>query len=232
MHRSPRMISDGHAGLDTARDHTVSAFSATTTTRAEGVVLRSVSHPGPPEVDRHAAQDAVRQLLLALGQDVNHPELAETPRRVAEAFEELLTPEPFRLTTFANEEEYDELVIARGIPFRSLCAHHLLPFIGVAHIAYLPDERILGLSKLARTVEMFSRGLQVQERLTQQVGSWLDQHLRPKGLGVVIEAEHLCMSLRGVQARGVRTITSSLHGLVRDDARTRAEFLTLTGSHG
>jgi GTP cyclohydrolase I len=120
-------------------------------------------------------------------------------------------------------------VIARDIPVRSLCAHHLLPFTGVAHVAYLPDERILGLSKLARTVEMFARGLQVQERLTSQVGSWLDHHLRPKGVGVVIEAEHLCMSLRGVQARGARTVTSSLHGLVRDDARTRAEFLALAG---
>ena len=191
--------------------------------------LRVVGSPGPPTIDRDAAQSAVRQMLSALGQDVNDPEIDETPRRVVAAFEELLTPEPFQLTTFANEEGYDELVIARDIPIRSLCAHHLLPFIGVAHVAYLPAERILGLSKLARTVEMFSRGLQVQERLTQQVGAWLDHHLQPKGVGVVIEAEHLCMSLRGVQARGARTITSSLYGLVRDDARTRAEFLSLAG---
>lgn len=191
--------------------------------------LSLVAGPAAPTVDRAAASRAVRQLLAALGQDVDDPELAETPRRVVAAFEELLTPSPFRLTTFANEEGYDELVIARDIPVRSLCAHHLLPFTGVAHVAYLPDERILGLSKLARTVEMFARGLQVQERLTSQVGSWLNHHLRPKGVGVVIEAEHLCMSLRGVQARGARTVTSSLHGLVRDDARTRAEFLALAG---
>lgn len=191
--------------------------------------LSLVAGPAAPTVDRAAASSAVRQLLAALGQDVDDPELAETPRRVVAAFEELLTPAPFRLTTFANEEGYDELVIARDIPVRSLCAHHLLPFTGVAHVAYLPDERILGLSKLARTVEMFASGLQVQERLTSQVGSWLNHHLRPKGVGVVIEAEHLCMSLRGVQARGARTVTSSLHGLVRDDARTRAEFLALAG---
>jgi GTP cyclohydrolase I len=187
-----------------------------------------VAGPAAPSIDRPAASRAVRSLLAALGQDVDDPELADTPRRVVAAFEELLTPTRFRLTTFANEEGYDELVLARDIPVRSLCAHHLLPFMGVAHVAYLPDQRILGLSKLARTVEMFSRGLQVQERLTSQVGAWLDQHLRPKGVGVVIEAEHLCMSLRGVQASGTRTVTSSLHGLIRDDARTRAEFLALT----
>jgi GTP cyclohydrolase I len=184
---------------------------------------------GAPAIDRRTAEQAVRDLLAALGQDVDDPELADTPRRVAAAYAELLTPSPFRLTTFANDAGYDELVIARDIPVRSLCAHHLLPFIGVAHVAYLPDERILGLSKLARTVEMFSRGLQVQERLTSQIGSWLDRHLRPKGVGVIVEAEHLCMTLRGVQARGSLTVTSSLHGIVRDDARTRAEFLALAG---
>jgi GTP cyclohydrolase I len=189
--------------------------------------LSVVTEPAAPAIDRAAAQRAVRDLLGALGQDPTHPELAGTPRRVVDAFEELLTPAPFELTTFANDDGYDELVIARDIPVRSLCAHHLLPFTGVAHVAYLPDERILGLSKLARATEMFSRGLQVQERLTTRIGAWLDEHLRPKGVGVVIEAEHLCMTMRGVQARGARTVTSSLHGLVRDDARTRAEFLAL-----
>lgn len=189
--------------------------------------LTVVADPPLPTIDHHAARAAVRDLLAALGQNIDDPELAETPRRVVAAFEELLAPAPFRLTTFANNENYDELVVVRDIPVQSLCAHHLLPFTGVAHVAYLPDERILGLSKLARAVEMFARGLQVQERLTSQVGAWLNESLRPKGVGVVIEAEHLCMSLRGVQARGARTVTSSLHGLVRDDARTRAEFLAL-----
>ena len=190
-------------------------------------VLAVVAEPSAPAINSVAATLAVRDLLVALGQDVDDPELAETPRRVVAAFEELLSPAPFRLTTFANDEGYDELVIARDIPVRSLCAHHLLPFTGVAHVGYLPDERILGLSKLARVTEMFARGLQIQERLTTQIGAWLDDQLHPKGLGVVIEAEHLCMTMRGIQAGGARTVTSSLHGLVRDDARTRAEFLTL-----
>ena len=183
-----------------------------------------------PAIDRDAASAAVRSLLSALGQDPTDPELAETPRRVVAAFEELLTPAPFDVTTFANEEGYDELVLARDIPVHSLCAHHLLPFTGVAHVAYLPADRILGLSKLARAVELFARGLQVQERLTTQIGAWLDDQLQPKGVGVVIEAEHLCMTLRGVHARGARTVTSSLRGAVRDDARTRAEFLALVRS--
>jgi GTP cyclohydrolase I len=189
--------------------------------------LTVVTDPAVPAIDHRAARDAVLLLLRALGQDTDDPDLAETPRRVVAAFEELLAPSPFRLTTFPNDERYDELVVVRDIPVQSLCAHHLLPFIGVAHVAYLPDQRIVGLSKLARAVEMFARGLQVQERLTSQVGRFLDESLLPKGVGVVIEAEHLCMSLRGVQAHGARTVTSSLHGLVRDDARTRAEFLAL-----
>ncbi|MGH9247865.1 MAG: GTP cyclohydrolase I FolE [Acidimicrobiales bacterium] len=186
-----------------------------------------MADPATPAIDRHAACDAVRDLLAALGQNTDTAELTETPRRVVEALEELLTPAPFRLTTFPNHDGYDELVIARDIPVRSLCAHHLLPFTGEAHVAYLPADRILGLSKLARVVEMFSRGLQTQERLTSQVGEWLDEQLAPKGVGVVIEAEHLCMTMRGVQAHGARTVTASLHGLIRDDARTRAEFLAL-----
>ncbi len=180
-------------------------------------------------IDLDAAETAVRDLLIALGQNPDSEHLRETPRRVALAYEEFLSPEPFVPTTFPNDEGYDELVLVRDIPFHSLCQHHLLPFSGVAHVGYLPAARILGLSKLARVVEHFARGLQVQERLTKQIGDWLDARLAPKGVGVVLEAEHLCMSLRGVQAVGSRTVTSSLHGLVRDDARTRAEFLDLTG---
>jgi GTP cyclohydrolase I len=122
--------------------------------------------------------------------------------------------------------------VARAIPFHSLCMHHLLPFHGVAHIGYLPGERIIGLSKLGRVVELFARDLQIQERLTTQVARWLQRELEPKGVGVVLEAEHMCMSLRGVQKFGSRTVTSALHGLVRDDARTRQEFLALTIDQG
>ncbi len=183
----------------------------------------------PARVDVEGAAAAVRALLVALGEDPDSEHLRDTPRRVALAYEELLTPRRFVPTTFPNDEGYDELVLVRDIPFHSLCEHHLLPLSGVAHVGYLPADRIVGLSKLARVVEHFARGLQVQERLTKQIGDWLDEELAPKGVGVVLEAEHLCMSLRGVQAVGARTVTSSLHGLIRDDARTRSEFLDLTG---
>jgi GTP cyclohydrolase I len=180
-------------------------------------------------VDRAAVARATRDLLIALGADLDREGLRETPRRMAAAYLELLTPEPFSMTTFPNDEGYDELVVVRDIPFQSLCMHHVLPFYGVAHVAYLPAERILGLSKLARVVDLFARDLQLQERLTTQIAGWLQQQLQPKGVGVVLEAEHLCMSMRGVQKPGAKTVTSALHGLVRDDPRTREEFLSLTG---
>jgi GTP cyclohydrolase I len=183
---------------------------------------------GSPINDR-AVEQAARGLLVALGADLDDEGLRDTPRRMADAYAELLTPEPFNLTTFANDEGYDELVVVRDIPFQSLCMHHVLPFHGLAHVGYLPDERILGLSKLARVVELFARGLQLQERLTTQIADCLQRELQPKGVGVVLEAEHACMSLRGVQKPGSRTVTSALHGLVRDDPRTREEFLSLTG---
>ena len=184
----------------------------------------------PRPIDRDAATAAARDLLLALGADLQDESLRETPRRVADAFAELLTPVPFSATTFPNDEGYDELVVARSIPFHSLCEHHLLPFHGVAHVGYLPGERIIGLSKLARVVELFARRMQVQERMTVQIANWLAEELQPKGIGVVLEAEHLCMSLRGVQKPGSRTVTSALQGLVRDDMRTRQEFLELVRS--
>jgi GTP cyclohydrolase I len=183
-------------------------------------------------VDVSAAEQAVADLLRALGRDPESPHLTETPRRVAAAYAELLTAPQFDLTTFPNDEGYNELVLATGIPVQSLCEHHLLPFSGVAHIGYLPGDRILGLSKLVRVLDLFARDLQVQERLTQQVADWLQENLAPRGVGVVIEAEHLCMSLRGVRARGARTTTSALHGLLREDARSRQEFFSLTGTGG
>ena len=184
-----------------------------------------------PAIDRARASAAIAELLAAFGRDIRSPHLAETPRRVADAFAELLTPRPFEATTFPNEEGYDELVVVAGIPFDSLCEHHLLPFSGVAHVGYVPGSRLLGLSKFARIVERFARDLQVQERLTRQVAGWIDAELRPRGAGVVLEAEHLCMSLRGVQARGVRTTTTAFTGAIRDDAQVRREFLARCGMH-
>jgi GTP cyclohydrolase I len=187
---------------------------------------------GQQTINLPAAERSVRSLLVALGRDPDSEDLHDTPRRVAATFVELLTHEPFDLTTFANDEGYDELVVARDIPFQSLCQHHLLPFHGVAHLGYLPGERILGLSKLARVIDLFSHGLQVQERLTTQVAEWLQEHLQPKAVGVVLDAEHLCMSLRGVRAVGARTITSAMRGLLHDDPRTRQEFLAITRVSG
>jgi GTP cyclohydrolase I len=182
----------------------------------------------PPLVDRDALQCAVSDLLRALGADPGSDGLRETPRRVAEAYVELLTPPAFRATTFPNDDGYDGLIVAQAIPFHSLCMHHLLPFRGVAHVGYLPGERIIGLSKLARVVERFARALQIQERMTVQIADWLEAELRPAGVGVRLEAEHMCMSLRGVQRPGARTVTSALRGAIRDDAETRQEFLALT----
>ncbi|MGW3602756.1 GTP cyclohydrolase I FolE [Micromonospora sp. NPDC005161] len=182
-----------------------------------------------PRRDPAAAERAAAEFLTALGVDLSANGLADTPGRMARAYAELLTPREFQLTTFDNDEGYDELVLARAIPIRSVCEHHLLPFVGVAHVGYLPGERILGLSKLARVVELFAHGPQVQERLTKQIADWLTTQLRPRGVGVVIEAEHLCMTLRGVRAVGSSTITSTLLGTLRDDHRSRAEFFTLAG---
>lgn len=198
---------------------------------ADGTPHRELHVVKGVEIDIEAAEVAIADLLAALGQDPRDEHMRDTPRRVAAAYAEMLAPRPFHLTTFPNDEHYDELVVASGIPFFSLCQHHLLPFTGVAHVAYLPGKRILGLSKLARVVELFSRGFQVQERLTKQIADWLQEHLVPGGVGVVLQGEHQCMALRGVQAPGVVSVTSALHGVLRDDARSRAEFFTLAGIH-
>jgi GTP cyclohydrolase IA len=180
-------------------------------------------------VDLMAAERAAGDFLRALGISTESESLRGTPGRMARAYAELFSPRPFDLTTFPNDEGYDELVLARGIPLRSVCEHHLLPFTGTVHIGYLPGERILGLSKLARVAEHFAYRPQVQERLTKQIADWLAEHLAPKGVGVVIEAEHTCMTLRGVQAAGSCTVTSTLLGTLREDPRSRAEFFALTG---
>jgi GTP cyclohydrolase I len=184
--------------------------------------------PEPAGVDLVAAEQAARAMLTALGCAVDGESMAETPRRMVGAYAELLAPRSFDLTTFPNDEHYDELVLARSIPVQSLCEHHMLPFVGVAHVGYLPGERIVGLSKLARVVELFARRPQVQERLTKQIADWLRENLDPQGVGVVIEAEHSCMTLRGVRAAGATTVTSTLLGAMRSDSRSRAEFLALT----
>jgi GTP cyclohydrolase I len=179
-----------------------------------------------------AATAAAREMLAALGVPVDEEDLADTPRRLVHAYAELLTPGAFEMTTFPNREHYDELVLVRDIPVRSLCEHHMLPFVGVAHVGYLPGERIVGLSKLARTVDFHARRVQTQERLTSQVADDLQEQLAPLGVGVVIEAEHTCMSVRGARAAGARTVTARLLGQLRENPASRAEFLALTREQG
>jgi GTP cyclohydrolase I len=187
--------------------------------------------PARGQVDQLAATEAARDFLIALGIDVTREGLAETPARMTRAYAELFTSRPFTATTFLNDAAYDELVVARGIPVVSVCEHHLLPFTGTAAVGYLPGDRILGLSKLARLVEHFARRPQVQERLTQQVADWLTDRLAPRGVGVLIQAEHTCMTLRGAAAAGSTTVTSAYLGALRHDAATRAEFVALAGVH-
>ena len=186
---------------------------------------------GRGAIDLGRAEAAADELLAALGVDLDDESLAGTPARGARMYAELLTPLPFTATTFPNDGGYDELVVATQIPFHSLCEHHLLPFTGVAHVGYLPGERIVGLSKLARVVDHFARGLQVQERLTTAIADWLDEQLAPHGVGVLLEAEHLCMSMRGVKKPGSTTVTSAVRGLFRHDVAARAEAMAFV-NHG
>jgi GTP cyclohydrolase IA len=187
--------------------------------------------PGSTEVE-----DAVRIILRGLGEDPDRQGLERTPDRVRRMYAELTAGYHVDADRLLNgavfDVEYSEMVVVRNIPFYSLCEHHLLPFFGTAAVAYIPRGRVVGLSKIPRIVEMFARRLQVQERLTQQVADWLQTHLAPRGVGVVVEAEHLCMTMRGVRATGTSTVTSAVHGLLRDDARSRAEFFALTTAVG
>ncbi|MFD5213593.1 GTP cyclohydrolase I FolE [Microbacterium sp. NPDC058345] len=188
----------------------------------------------PRPVDLEAAEQAGRLFLRALGIDpdaADAPDLARTPHRFAAAYAELLSPRPFDFTTFANREGYDEMVLVRDVAVQSLCEHHLLPFTGVAHVAYLPAERVVGLSKIPRMVDHFARRPQTQERLTVQIAEALALNLQPRGVGVIVEATHSCMTLRGARAGGAATKTSAVRGALRDDARSRAEFFALVAGH-
>ena len=181
-------------------------------------------------VDRPRVERLVAELLEAIGDDPRRDGLRNTPRRIALMYEELFSgneADPAAHLTVTFSAEHDEMVMVRDIPFASLCEHHMIPFIGKAHVAYIPgdDGRITGLSKLARLVDDFARRLQVQERMTTQIADCLEEVLEPRGVLVVVEAEHLCMSMRGVKKPGTLTITSAVRGLFRDDPRTRAEAM-------
>ena len=182
-------------------------------------------------MDKERIQNAVREILLAVGEDPDREGLLETPKRVANMYEEIfagLSEDPKQHIKLFNEQSNDEMVIVKDIPFYSMCEHHLLPFFGKAHIGYIPsDNKIIGLSKLARIVDNFAKKPQVQERLTSDIADFLNDNLQPKGVAVIMEAEHMCMTMRGARAAGSKTQTSALRGIMRTDAKTRAEVLSL-----
>lgn len=182
-------------------------------------------------MDKKKIESAVRDIIKAVGEDIKRPEIANTPRRVADMYEEILSGmnlNPEKELEVIFEKEHDEIVLLKGIPLYSICEHHLLPFIGKAHVAYIPrGSRVTGLSKLARVVDILAKRLQVQERLTTDIADIIMKKLRPKGVMVIIEAEHLCMSMRGVKKPGVITTTSAVRGVFRKNQKTRAETLAL-----
>ncbi len=183
-----------------------------------------------------ALADLVRSQLIALGENPDRKGLLKTPDRVARSLQFLTAGYKADVSKVINgaifEDEADEMVTQKDIYFFSLCEHHLLPFSGVCHISYLPKGKVIGLSKLARVVDVFSRRLQIQERLTRQIADCLQEHLNPRGVAVVMEATHLCMTMRGVQKPGSTTVTSAMLGGFKEDSRTRAEFLGLLSKHG
>lgn len=182
-------------------------------------------------VDKEAIQEAVLTILRAIGESPEREGLVDTPRRIADMYEELFTGtrfDPMELLTVGfDEERHKEMVVVKDIPFFAMCEHHLLPFHGVAHVGYIPNGRIVGISKIARLVEALARRPQVQERFTSQVADLLMEGLRARGAAVVVEAEHLCMTMRGVKKPGSRVVTSATRGIFRENPSTRAEFLSL-----
>ncbi len=182
-------------------------------------------------IDKERIEKAVLEIIMAIGEDPNREGLRDTPRRIAEMYAELfegLHQDPMEVLRVGfEEEEHQEMVILRDIPFYSMCEHHFLPFHGVAHIGYIPDKRIVGISKLARVVEILARRPQLQERLTGQIADVIMEGLQPKGVGVIIEAEHLCMTARGIKKPGSIVVTSANRGIFRTKLATRQEFLSL-----
>jgi GTP cyclohydrolase I len=183
-------------------------------------------------IDQARAEAAIRELLIAVGEDPDRPGLQDTPARVARAYAETfggLHQDPLEVLATTFEEDHDELVLVKDIPMYSTCEHHLVPFHGAAHLAYIPGEdgRVTGLSKLARLVDLYARRPQVQERMTRQIADAMVEGLKPRGVLVILEAEHLCMAMRGIRKPGSRTVTSAVRGIFRDNAATRAEAMSL-----
>jgi GTP cyclohydrolase I len=186
-------------------------------------------------VDKERIQRAVREIIAAVGEDASRDGLQETPRRIADMYEEIfagLRTDPYQFLGVTFDEAYSEMVVLKDIPFYSMCEHHFAPFHGVAHVAYIPSGRVVGLSKLARVVEAYARRPQVQERLTAQIADTIMEGLQPKGAAVVIQAEHTCLTMRGIKKPGAKMVTSAVRGLFKDHPPTRAEFQAiLRGDH-
>jgi len=184
----------------------------------------------PKKINTEKIKKAVTEILLAIGEDVNRDGIRHTPERVAKMYDELLAgmqEDPRIHLSRVFKENYDEIVLLRDIPFYSICEHHLMPFIGSAHVAYLPSGLVLGVSKMARIVDSFAKRLQVQERLTDQIADFIMNNLKPKGVAVVLEASHSCMTIRGIKKPGSIMVTSSLRGIFKKDPRSRNEILSL-----
>lgn len=178
-------------------------------------------------MDKERIENAIREILLAIGEDIHRPGLIETPERISRMLSEMLQPDDYRITTFPNEEHYDQFIICKDILFYSVCEHHVLPFFGKVTIGYLPNDKLIGLSKLVRLIQHRAARLQIQERMTQEIANTLEHTLKPQGIGVIIEAEHLCISARGAKMPGHKTITSAMRGALLDNASARVEFLEL-----
>lgn len=179
-------------------------------------------------------ESLIRNVLVAIGDDASREGLVDTPKRVVKSWNELyggykMNPSEILVTTFAEAGGYDEMVVLKDIDFFSTCEHHMLPFFGKAHVSYIPNERVVGISKLARLVECFARRLQIQEVMTEQIANAIMEHLQPKGVGVLIEAQHFCMTGRGVKKQNARMVTSALHGCLKTDSAARAEFMAICG---
>jgi GTP cyclohydrolase I len=199
------------------------------------LATKQTKTPKPRRPSRKKAEEAIHTLLLWAGEDPRREGLLDTPKRVAKAYEDWFSgykqdPVQYLKRTFEEVEGYDEMIVLRDISFESHCEHHMAPIIGRAHVGYLPNNKIVGISKLARVVEAFARRFQVQEKMTAQIANCIEDVLRPKGVGVVIEATHQCMTTRGIHKDGVSMVTSQMVGTFREDARTRAEFLRMIGS--
>ena len=179
------------------------------------------------EVDQTSIEEGVRLILKGLGEDLEREGLLETPQRVARMYREMFTDKNFSATRFTNEEQYNDIIIVREIPFYSMCEHHMLPFFGTATLAYLPQKSYLGLSKLARVVEFYSRQLQLQERMTTQIAEWLWQQVEPAGVGVIVKARHLCMEMRGIRKVGSETVSTTLLGELKTNQRLEEKFFRL-----